>query len=361
MFCYIHIPFCESKCKYCRFSSFVWNNNLEKENYKNFLLKSINQFDLKKEKLSSIYFWWWTPTSFSNLYLWEIIFALKKKFDLKKNIEISLESTISNISSKNLDYWFNKLKISRLSFWIQTLNDESLKEIWRQNKKTILKKLNILKKYLIDKKYDVSINFDFIIWLPYVKKWEILEDLIFILENYFFVKHISLYMLEEYYDYPKNWKNLCLSEEEFLSEYINCKIYLEKSWFKKYEISNFAKSWFTCKHNKAYWNHSEIISFWLSSHSFLDNTRFAYPKNFNDLYLQKIEFSEKLQEKDLFLEKVLFSLRTSWLEKIIYKELNQNKIQYFIQMKLLKITKEKIILTDNWTLLLDYILKEIID
>lgn len=361
MFCYIHIPFCKNKCKYCRFTSFVWKNNLEKEKYLKFLLKSISEFSFKSDKLDSIYIGWWTPTSLSNKQIWKIIFALKEKFGFKKNIEITLESTVSSISSKNLDFWTNNLAINRLSFWIQSLNNDWLKEIWRLDKKTILRKLNILKKHLCPKKTKISVNFDFIIWLPYVKKWEILEDLTYILENYEFVNHISLYMLEEFYDYPKKWHTLSIKEEEYLHEYVICKKFLEKNWFKRYEISNFARTRFSCKHNKSYWNHKEVVSFWLASHSFFDKTRFAYPNNFDEFYLWKIEFKEKLKKEEIFIEKILFSLRTSWIEKKLYQKLNQEKLKYFLENNLLKIKKDKIILTDSWVLIIDHILKEIIN
>lgn len=356
MFCYIHIPFCESRCKYCRFSTFVENDELKKQFYVDFLVKSIEnqESELSEKTLNSIYFWWWTPTSLSNIQLSDIIKSLKERFSFSSDIEITLETTPNNITLKNLEEWY-KIWINRLSLWIQTLNDITLKEIWRIDKNWIYEKLKLLKNSSIK-----NISLDFIIWLPYVKKWETLKDISYILDNYSFVKHISLYMLEDYYDYPKLWQELSIKEEDFLGEYIECKNYLEKKWFYRYELSNFAKKDFQCKHNKAYWNHSNLIAFWLSSHWFINNTRYKYPSTFNKYYTWAIEYEEELWKEDIFLEKVMFWLRTGWLEKDIYNKLNKTKINEFIDSKMLEIKDNKLILQDNWVVILDYIMKEIL-
>lgn len=409
MYCYIHIPFCQSKCKYCRFSSFAFKDELEKQFYVNYLVKEIEKYTLKdchcewngaihetwiiletgllhtpvpgvvsqwQEKLDTIYFWWWTPTSLKNTELEEIIMTIKNKFGFKQEIEITLETTNSNITKENLIEW-QKIWINRLSLWIQTLNDESLKEIWRTSREEILEKLDIINDYFkihstalsfipppqlrgIKGELNLTISLDFIIWLPYVKKGEIQKDLKYVLKNYSFVNHISLYMLEEYYDYPKKWQEISIKDDEYLEEYLTCKKQLENNWYNRYELSNFAKPWFECKHNKAYWNNSDVIAFWLWSHGFLDWSRYAYPNNFKDYYSWTLDYKEKLSKNDIFLENIMFWLRTSWIEKTIYELLNKEKIKYFIEQKLLDFQDNKLILSDNWVTLIDYIIKEIV-
>nr|MDD3720303.1 radical SAM family heme chaperone HemW [Candidatus Gracilibacteria bacterium] len=358
MFCYIHIPFCESRCKYCRFSTFVENDNLKKQFYVDFLVKSIENnnlgFKIQESNLKSIYFGGGTPTSLSNIQLLSIIQTLKEKFNFSHNIEITLETTPNNITSKNLEEW-DKMGINRLSLGIQTLNNNALNEIGRIDKNEIFEKLNLLRLSKIK-----NISVDFIIGLPYVNKGETFKDISYILDNYSFVKHISLYMLEDYYDYPESWQKLSIKEEDFLGEYVMCKNYLEEKGFYRYELSNFAKKDFQCKHNKAYWNHSELIAFGLSAHGFLNNTRYTYPNTFSKYYTGLIEFDEKLSKKDIFLEKVMFGLRTNGLEKDIYEKLNMLKINEFINGKMLEIKNNKLIIKDIGVVILDYIIKEIL-
>lgn len=372
MYCYIHIPFCESKCKYCRFAS-IWKTNYTlikkyvnnlKNDIKNFKTDLVNKSVLKW--LKSIYFWWWTPSILEANELNEILSSLKNKFWFKKNIEITLETTPKNITLENIKSW-EELAVNRISIWIQTLNNKTLKEIWRDEKKVILNWLDLLKNSKIK-----NISVDFIIWLPYVKSGETLKDIKFILKKYDFIKHISVYMLEDYYDvnieensfekikYPTIRKNISLNEEDYLKEYLSIRKYLEKKWFNFYELSNSSKKWYECKHNKSYWNHSNIVWFWLWSHSFINNTRYAYKDDFLWYYSWKYEYEEKLEKDDLFLEKILFSLRTKWIWKNLKNKLNKEKIKEFIKTWYLKINKDKLVLWKKWFSVIDFIIKEII-
>lgn len=364
MFLYIHIPFCENKCKYCRFAS-IWIIQEEKiSKYINKLLFDINNFDKKINRLSSIYFWWWTPSILNINQLEIIINSLKNKFWFELNIEITLESTPNKITKESLIWWKN-IWINRFSIWVQTLNNDSLIEIWRGNKWNIIDALKNIEtsfqlSFLGEKKQEqIVISLDFIIWLPYVKVWGVKKDIEFILNNYDFVKHISVYVLEEYY-YPWKWKNISIKDIEYLWEYIEVKNFLEEKWFNRYEISNFAKVWFECIHNKAYWNHSELIAFWLWAHWFINWIRFSYPDNFKSFYNLEINFEDPLNNEDIFLENIMFWLRTRWLSKEIFKKLNTKKIQEFIDSWYLKLEENLLKLEDSWVLVLDYILREII-
>ncbi len=420
---YIHIPFCELKCKYCRFASIWQSQNLHINKYVSFLCKEIERvpvpFKTFKEVISTIYFGWWTPSVLSEENFKQIFKALRQKFIFSKDIEITIESTPNNITQKNLEIW-QSLWINRISIWIQTLNYKSLKEINRWNKWDIEKALGILNShsksisshpnfFLKDgeqRQNNLNINLDFIIWLPYVKKWEILENIKYVLEKYDFIKHISVYMLEEYYSpdkvietkfdniiYPKDWKNLWIKDEDYLEEYLNIKKYLLEKWFVNYEISNFAKvsplptpllkereqgqeySDYRCRHNMWYWEHKEVLGFWMGAywlkkieigtgiHFIQDGyryLRYANADNFKDYYEQKKIFEEKLSQDDIFIEKLMFGLRTNWLEKEIYEKLDKNKINYFIENWYLKEKSDKIMLSDKWVLVLDYILTEIL-
>lgn len=352
-FCYIHIPFCTSKCKYCKFASF-WNLDSKKlDLYINFLLEEIKKSKIDFKLLKSIYFGWWTPSVLSINILEKIINILKLKYKFDKNIEITLEATPVTVTKENI-YWWKSIGINRLSIWVQTLNNESLIEIWRGEKGDVINALNIINEVSF-----ANVNVDFIIWLPLVKKWEVKKDIEYILNKYDFVKHLSVYILEEFY-YPWNWNNISINNDEYLEEYIEVSNLLKIRWFKKYEISNYALPWYECKHNKAYWSHSNVLAFWLWAHWFVNNTRYANSGSFIDYYSGKQEIEEMQTISDLFLEKVMFQLRTEWLTKDIYEKLDQNKINYFLEEKYLEKKSDKIILSDKWVLILDYILGEIV-
>lgn len=398
-FCYIHIPFCTSKCKYCRFASYWILDSLKVDLYVKNLLKEIENNKTDFNDLKSVYFGWWTPSILSISNLEKIFNKLKQNFSFDKNIEITLEATPITITKQNL-IWWKKFWINRLSIWVQTLNNDALIEIWRGEKWDIINALDEIKTSphtpghsLLSKlnspwpspleereQEQFSISIDFIIWLPYVKKWEIKKDIEFILENYDFIKHISVYMLEEYYEinsqstpllnweeskfenitYPNNWSKLWIKDEDYLWEYIEISDFLKEKWFNKYEISNFAKKWYECKHNKAYWNHSNIFAFWLWAHWLINSFRYSNSEDFLKYYSFEYDFSEKLTSNDIFLEKLMFWLRTSWIDKEIYQKLDKKKLDYLLENNYLKKLGDKIILSPSWVLVLDYILRELV-
>jgi oxygen-independent coproporphyrinogen-3 oxidase len=271
------------------------------------------------------------------------------------------------VTSENVTSW-EKLWINRISMWVQTLNNAALKEIQRGNKWNIITALENLKNSKIK-----NISIDFIVGLPYVEKWEILEDIKYILSTYDCITHISVYMLEEYYEpdmiiesvydnitYPDNWKNMWLLEEDFSTEYQSIKNYLVSEWYNRYEISNYAKPGFECKHNQSYWEHWEVVSFWLWAHGYVNNMRYRNSDNFIDYYARKKIISEKNNSNDIFLESVMFWLRTSWINIELEKILDIKKIKYFLEEKYLIREENLLKLTDKWAIVMDYILGEII-
>ena len=425
---YIHIPFCEQKCDYCRFASVGNSQKFLIEKYVRYLCKEIssstpcgwpNASDQPQgvtlQKISTIYFGWWTPWVLSLEQLEKIFTILREKFTFSNDIEISLESTPDRVTPENVEWWKN-LWITRLSMWVQTLNNKSLQAIWRGNKWDIEIALENIEEhyksctwntnpspfgYLVCPNYsegtlwkrEIVISLDFIIWLPHVGKWETLRDIRYILEKYSFVKHISVYMLEDYYNedkiietsfdkktYPEDWDKIWIMEDDYLWEYTEISKYLRSKWYAKYEISNFAQPWYECRHNIWYWNHSEIAAFWLWAYWLIKNIipsilqasslktngrgyeymRYANSEKFVEYYAWKKIHETELTQQDIFLETVMFQLRTSWLQEVIYNKLNQEKIEYFLENKYLEKKSNKIVLLDKWVLVMDYILSEIV-
>ncbi len=346
MYTYIHIPFCESKCKYCRFASFSNVERVKIKKYISYLNNDIkNRYNSKKMK--TLYFWWWTPSILSKQELEWLI----GNFKFADNYELTLESTPRNISTNSLKEW-HELWINRISIWVQSLNNDTLKEIWRYSKNDVISALECIKKY----SYIQNISVDFIIGLPFVKKWEVKSDIEYLLNRFDFIKHISVYMLEDYY-YPESWSGNSIDDKHYLDEYSSVFEFLLSRWFNRYELSNFAKKWYECIHNMAYWDHSEVVAFWLWASGFENNVRYKYPDNFRDYYLWKIEL-DKLTRDDLITEKMMFWLRTSWIDNYLFKYLNNAKIDELISLNFLEKNK-KLKPTLKWTLVLDYILREL--
>ena len=89
-------------------------------------------------------------------------------------------------------------------------------------------------------------------------------------------------------------------EEEERSMYLMCCEMLARDGYEQYEISNFAKSGYECRHNLKYWTCSEYIGLGTGAHSYFFNCRFSFKKDVKK-YIENLNYDESNLEKvDMF-------------------------------------------------------------
>jgi oxygen-independent coproporphyrinogen-3 oxidase len=141
---YIHIPFCDSKCFYCAFNSYTSKNYLKKDYFK--ALKIQFEKEKKPNKFKSVFIGGGTP-SVMNLDFYERLFNLISPY-IDENTEITIEA---NPNSTKIE-WLKELKklgINRISFGVQSFNDEKLKFLGRNHSsKSALISIENAKKFL---------------------------------------------------------------------------------------------------------------------------------------------------------------------------------------------------------------------
>ncbi len=213
-------------------------------------------------------------------------------------------------------------------------------------------------------KKNISINVDFILWLPYIKKWETLEGIKELHRNFPFITHTSVYMLEDE-NYPKHWKENSLSENEIQEEFLEIMEYFEFLRWNHYELSNWAKPGYESIHNQSYWNHSNYQGFWLSASSYENRKRSTNASSFSWYYEGKVENIENLTDEQIEIEEMMFWLRTNgWI--LPHQSWNQNfwdpskTLKKLILDWLLEERSWKIYPTKTWIFLLDHIMSELI-
>ena len=278
-----------------------------------------------------------------------------------KECEITFECNPEDITTEYV-VWLFLLWINRLSIWVQSLNNETLKAIYRSDETSILGALNAVHE-AIDRtnKVWISLNIDFILGLPHVERWETLEDIQRLRKNFPYITHTSVYMLEKWL-YPKSWKNHTLDEESLQDEYLEIMEYFESIGWNHYELSNWAHPWYESRHNQSYWNHSATRGFWLSAASYVWWERYSNSDSFSGYYKWVKTWEETLSPEQVAIEELMFWLRTSGSYDIgnHYMELNQMKIQEFISKWLITQESNTIKLTKTWIFLIDYIMSELI-
>ena len=260
---YVHWPYCESKCPYCDFNSHVnetINVNDWIKSYKNQLLamkEELIKNDINFKNLNTLFFGGGTP-SLMPLKIIEFVIDISNEiFGFKQDIEITLEANPNSYDRKKF-IQFKQLGINRISVGAQSLNNKYLNFLGR------LHNIKDVKITLTD----ASEIFDNIsVDLMYAFNGQKIDDWISELENFlnfFNLQHLSLYQLtiEEGTRFFKDHKNgkIKLIENDIAAKFydISNKV-LNNYKFIKYEVSNYAKKGFKCKHNLNYWNSENWI------------------------------------------------------------------------------------------------------
>lgn len=181
--------------------------------------------------------------------------------------------------------------INRISIGLQSSNDNILEKIGRIHKfKDFEETVRMARMVGFD-----NINADIMIGLP--------EQTIYDVENVINdllkldLEHISMYSLivEENTKIEKmlDAGEISLPDEETERYmYWFAKRKLEENGFEHYEISNFAKPKYKCRHNLDCWGQKEYLGFGVAAASYEDGIRYVNTKSLEQ-YIKNIEDNER--------------------------------------------------------------------
>ena len=325
---YIHIPFCNSKCKYCAFVSTVANEGDKKR----YFIDLLNEIKIQAKKYSkfysvaSIYIGGGTPSCLDYYYIRDLLACLYKNFAVKNSAEITIEINPNSVDKAKIrEYVLSG--VNRFSIGLQSISPKILKEMGRTHTALDFQKtVSEIREYGIK-----NISADIIIGYPGQKMNDIKETLAFLTKLQ--IPHISTYMLQV--EQGTKLKTLVdngavsLPKEDLVVNMYNL-VYetLSKLGYNRYELSNFAKPTFECYHNSVYWKRKDYLGMGLAAHSYIDGTRFANTENivkYADYIENKeevpIEVSKTLSKEELKEEYIMLGLRTKdGLDLEAYKE-----------------------------------------
>lgn len=281
---YIHIPFCSSKCYYCDFISFS-NHDNKIDKYIDYLLAEINQYKelLKEYTVKTIFFGGGTPSYLEGQNIGRILEPIYKTFNTDKIDEITIEANPGTLNKGKLRL-YREYGINRISIGVQSLNNDLLKTIGRGHTS-----MDFYRNFELIRNFNFSnVNIDLMYGLPN----QTLKDCQRTLEEIvnLDVEHISYYslILEENTKMNKWYKEgrIKLPEEEIEREMYHYGVsFLKSKGYDHYEISNFSKEGFECKHNLFYWQLKPYIGLGIAAHSNINNKRFWNHNNFMDYFI----------------------------------------------------------------------------
>jgi oxygen-independent coproporphyrinogen III oxidase len=316
---YIHIPFCDHKCIYCDFYSIITTDNIS--SYKDALLREVDYYSSIYSKdcsITSIYFGGGTPSLMKPSYLAEIIAQVKNKFHVVPFPEVTMETNPGTVNQEKLREFFSS-GINRISIGIQSFNENELKFLTRiHDRNTAIETVFNARNAGFE-----NINIDLIFNLPGQTKTIWLNNLD--TATSLPVQHISAYslILESGTILNKMVldKKVILQNEDYDADLyeltIDC---LEQKGYLQYEVSNFAKPGYECRHNKAYWRYNNYLSFGTSAHSFMNGKRWwnlSSLKMYNAQIEQKgnAEINHEIVNPDQSLaEYIMLALRSSGID-----------------------------------------------
>lgn len=278
---YIHIPFCEKKCNYCDFVSFHANYDVVSK-YINKLLSEIEskKYLANDYQICSIYIGGGTPSFIDSKHVNFIMESIQNNYNVANDAEISIEVNPNSVTEEKIKSYFNS-GINRLSIGLQSTNEGELKTLGRVH--TYNDFLNAYN--LAVHSGFKNINVDLINGIPgqTPESYKKTLKLVLMLN----IKHISIYnlIIEDGTPFKTMLANneiqLPLENDILLMDKITKEL-TEYYRLNRYEISNYAKSGFECRHNLGYWSDVPYIGFGLNSSSYINNTRFKNKTNFND-------------------------------------------------------------------------------
>ncbi|SMB92909.1 oxygen-independent coproporphyrinogen-3 oxidase [Thermanaeromonas toyohensis ToBE] len=259
MHLYIHIPFCLKKCNYCDFISYAGIPPREVRRYLAALAKEseLVAARFRPGKISTLYLGGGTPTYLSGEELFGIIQGIRNIFGMEEEAEITVEANPGTLTPKKLEL-LRLAGVNRLSLGAQSFDDGLLKVMGRVHR---VEDIYQAFRWAREAGFN-NIGLDLIYGLPgqTLSQWE--DTLDRALELY--PEHLSTYALELSLDSPWGRKQklgelLLPREEEVLSMYELARQKLKEAGFEHYEISNFARAGFQCRHNLSYWENRDYL------------------------------------------------------------------------------------------------------
>ncbi len=301
MLLYLHIPFCDSKCHYCAFNSYVDKFELKEQYMKTILTQlsnEIKRFNLLENSIESFFIGGGTPSTITPK-LYEPFFSLIKPY-LKKNAEITTEANPNSATAIWLQ-GMQKLGVNRISFGVQSFDEDKLKMLGRNHgKKMAIEAINNAKKIGFK-----NISLDLIYGTSQDTKKLLFKDLTIAISLR--IDHISAYSLTLEDNTPFiNTPKVQNDDEDLAYWFIN---EIEKKGFPQYEISNFGKK--KSKHNLGYWQYKNYIGIGSGAVGFLENRRFYTDNNIESYIKNPLLIDEEmLNNEAIKSEQILLGLRS---------------------------------------------------
>jgi len=276
---YISVPFCRTKCSYCNFASDVFSRTAFERYVERVCADIGNATQIAQEmrgkierEVDSVYLGGGTPTVLEEGQLERIFVALRNRFDVRPDAEVTVECAPGTLAPAVIESLL-RCGVNRVSLGVQSFVDAEAAAVGRLHKRvTVIEEVARLRAAGI-----ANINIDLIAGLPHqnAESWQVsLAETVAT-----GVPHVSVYMLEVDED-SRLGRELIAGGTRFHAHfvpgdnavvdfYLEACEKLEAAGVNQYEISNFARAGFLSRHNLKYWTRRPYLGFGVDAHSML--------------------------------------------------------------------------------------------
>lgn len=303
---YFHIPFCVKKCRYCDFLSAPADEKT-RDAYMEALLKEIRgrAEEYREYFVDSVFIGGGTPSVVNALWIERLLETVRQCFPVSKEAEISIEVNPGTVDGEKLSRYF-AAGVNRVSIGMQSADDGELMRLGRIHSFQDFQKTYRL---AVEAGFR-NINVDIMSALPGQSMDSYCMTLEKVLQLNPQPAHISAYSLivEEGTPFAE-WNEkglLSLPDEDCERQmYEETQKRLRRHGYDRYEISNYAKKGFACRHNLGYWRRVDYAGFGIGAASLVDNNRFQNGNVLTDYLadplgcrgqIQKLSVEEQMEE-----------------------------------------------------------------
>ena len=266
---YIHIPFCIKKCDYCDFLSGPVSR-AGQEAYVYALLREIKEAaSREKRPVSTLFIGGGTPSVLPVDLMELLLSELSEQFRFLPAAECTIEANPGTLTEEKL-VLYRKYGLNRISIGLQSPVDQELKMLGRiHDYREFLESYELARHVGFD-----NINVDLMFAIPgqsyegWVRNLRTVAALA--------PEHISAYSLIIEEGTPFFSRKLDLPDEDTeYRMYEDVAGILGEYGYHQYEISNYARSGFECRHNKGYWTRMDYLGLGLGAASLIGKKRFT--------------------------------------------------------------------------------------
>jgi oxygen-independent coproporphyrinogen-3 oxidase len=351
---YVHVPFCAHHCGYCDFAIAVGQDD-RIDAFLDALEIELGYLG-QPQAIDTLFFGGGTPTYLPHRPLEQLLRLVQRWLPLNAHHEFSVEANPSYLDVDKIDL-LQTFGVNRLSLGVQSFQPGLLRTLERDHQPDDVPRVI---EFIRPRIPNYSVDLIFGVPGQTLAQWRYDLDHALALMP----QHVATYGLT-YEKGTRLWKQRerqqvqALDEETELQFYIEAIDTLGRHGYEHYEISNFARPGFRCRHNQVYWANHAYFGFGVGAARYVSGKR---ELNVRDLrtYIKRLESgltptfqAECLPPRDRAIETIAVQLRRSdGINRMAFRAQTEFKLDALVGGKITDLVDQGLLRDDGTTVAL---------